>query len=472
MDDDLKKLTMVEYGIGTIGKSLSYGLTSGKILYYLVNVLRMDKRFLTPMFTILRLWDGVTDLIMGMLIDKTKSRLGKFRPWILLGAVSNAIVAVFMFYKPSGVNGAGLMLYVMFMYLMLDVTYTMVDVGYWAMIPALTLNSRERDAVSMIPRVFGGVAGFVTAFFFQIVDNIGGREVNGGFLNYALLTSAAYIATSVYSGIRVKERVQAPPQMEEAYSLRKAVKVLAGNKQILVVVTIMILFNLANNLTNETAAFYFQYIFGAQPNIGEKYTGMLSMYNIMMGASQAIGLLGFPFFSRWFGRTRVYIGSMALPFIGYLVMNLVGVVAPGSFIPFAAAAFLMSAGFGSMGVMQNVMLADAVDYSEYQSGERNEGTIFSTLTFLSKVASSLSYFIVLTTFSAVNFGGEDAVENPSSAALFSFRFLMYMLPPLILLATMLVYRSKFKLKPDLMQTVTTEIQRRRTAPQVENPFSV
>ena len=453
--------TILEYGIGAFGKSLSYGLSSGKILYYLTNVLRMHKGFLTPMLSILRLWDGVTDLIMGTLVDNTKSRLGKFRPWILLGAVTNAFVVVGMFWKPP-VEGAGLMIYVMVMYLMLDVTYTMVDVGYWAMIPALTLDKQRRDAVSMSPRIFGGLSGIITMFAWQIIDGLGGREPNAGFFKYAILTSAVYLVTSIFSAIRVKERVAPPPQeKQEPYSVKKAAKVLWNNKQALAVVVIMILFNLANNLTGETSIYYFQYIFGAQPAIGDNYANWLTIYSIITGASQTLGLLGFPFFSKWFGRGRVYKLSIALPIAGYLLMNVAAIATPGSVIPFAVAGFVMSAGFGSMSVMQNVMLADAVDYGEFMTGQRNEGTIFSTLTFLSKVASSLSYFIVLTTFSVVKFAGEDSVAA-TPQAIGSFRFLMYMAPPLILVGTYLVYRQKFKLLPDFMQEVTGEIQRRRT----------
>ncbi len=198
--------------------------------------------------------------------------------------------------------------------------------------------------------------------------------------------------------------------------------------------------------------FYFVFVIGSK----DQYT----FFTILLGASQAIGLLGYPLFSKWFGRNRVNIASLVLPCIGYLLMFLSTLFLHGQFLPFAAAAFVMSAGFGSMGVMQNVMLADAVDYGEWRTGERNEGVIFSMLTFLSKVAAGLSSLITMLGFAAVGFEGkEDSVATPQ--AVNCIEFMMYILPPLILLVALAIYFKKFKLKPALVKQISHEIQQRR-----------
>jgi len=156
--EKMKFSQKLEYGIGTMGKSMSYGLISGRIMYYFNNVLRVDQSFAAALFFFGRLWDGINDLLMGTIVDNTKSRLGKFRPWILIGAVSNAIVVIGMFYKPS-YAGAALMVYLTAMYVLQDATYTMVDVGYWSMIPALSLDSKERESISLTPRISAVVGG-------------------------------------------------------------------------------------------------------------------------------------------------------------------------------------------------------------------------------------------------------------------------------------------------------------------------
>jgi len=459
-EDKLSLATKINYGIGTIGATLSYGVAYSRASFYLLTVLRLSKRFLAPMFFVARVWDGFNDLIMGTLIDNTRSKLGKFRPWIIAGALSNAIVAVGLLWKPPGVNGVWLYIYITSMYLLWDATYTMIDVGYYSMIPALSLQQKERDQVAMIPRIFAGAIGAVNAFALQIMDALGGTtEVNTGFFRYALLTSAIYLVCSLYSASRVKERVRPVREERERFNLRQALKILFGNDQALVIVGIMILFNLANNLTNGAAQYYFLFVMGSKDQ--------LSFFTIIMGVSLGIGLLGFPLFTKWFGRDRVYRASLIMPCTGYLLMALANWLAPGSIVVFFATAFVMSTGFGSMSVMQNVMLADAVDYGEYQNGTRNEGIIFSMLTLLGKLSGALCELFTMLVFSLVKFGGEDALAA-TPAAVFSFKFLMYILPPIILLAALWIYARKFRLQPALMEKITAELlERRREAQENE-----
>lgn len=453
MENRLTWGNKIGYGVGTIGKSLSYGLASGFVMLWFLEGLGLPPLFLGGMFFLARIWDGVNDLLMGAIIDSTRTKWGKFRPWMVIGAVANAAVTVLLFTNP-GIEGIGLYVYATVCFLLWDMTYTMIDVGYWAMIPALTLNAGERDQVSMIPRIFGGAAGLLGAFIPQITRIFGGIE-HGGYAKYALLTSIIYILTVLICVAKVRERVEPPPQQkDEKFSLIRSAKILFHNDQALVIVVIMILFNLAINLTNAVSLFYFLYVIGSE--------NQYSIFTILLGASQSIGLFGFPFFSKWFGRNRVYIGSLILPCVGYALMFFSTMFLKGQFIPFVAAAFVMSVGFGSMGVMQNVMLADAVDYGEWRTGERHEGVIFSMLTFLSKVAAGLSALITMVGFSIVGFGGKEA-SAATPQAVNCIEIMMYVLPPLILLIALVVYFKKFKLKPALVEQVSCEIQERRVS---------
>lgn len=439
------------YGFGAFGKSMSYGLANGFISMYFVSVLGLRTEFLAVMFFAARIWDGVNDLLMGTIIDNTKSKFGKFRPWVLSGALTNALVTIGLFWQP-GLKGAALYVFATVMYLLWDASYTMIDVSYWSMIPALTLDSKERDQVSMLPRIIGGAAGIIGAFTMQIVDKLGGPVINGGYLRYAMITSAVYVITSVVCVMTAKENVESVKKEKESFSLVKAARILFTNDQTLVIVGIMILFNLAINLTNAVSPFYFAFV------IEDK--NMYSMFSILLGAAQAIGLFGFPFFSKWFGRNKVYVFSFILPCFGYLLMFLVNALLGGSFPFFAAAACVMSIGFGSMNVMQNVMLADAVDYGEWKNGQRNEGIIFSTLTFLSKIAAALSSMITMVGFSIVNFGGENAT-TATDEAVRCIKIIMFVLPPLIVIGALLIYLKWFKLKPDLVKRISDDIKSRR-----------
>jgi melibiose permease len=460
--------TKINYGIGAMGKSLSNGLT-GRLTVYLLTVLHVPKAFLAPFLFCERIFDGVNDLYMGVVIDNTHSRFGKFRPWIAVGAITNALITVLLFARPAALgNGVFGLLYVAVTYVLWDLTYTMVDVSYYALIPALSSSPKQRDQLSAIPRVFSGVIGIVSAFNMSIIEKIGGGSDEAamlkGFLLYAVFTSAVYILTSVYCAIMVKDpgvalRMNAKDlaaaqknAAPERFTLRRAAAILLDNGQALVVVGVMILFNLACNLTNGMSQYYFMFVIGSKNQLG--------FFSIILGAAQGVGLFVFPALSRVFGRKIVYAASFLMPCAGYLIMAITGQAFPRQFIPLAVSAFAAFIGYGSMSVMQSVMLADAVDYGEHKTGQRNEGIIFSMLTFLSKLAGAFSELITMLVFFAVQFGGEDA-NTATPEAVKGIMFLMYVLPPVILLAALLLYKTKYKLTPEMMERVNRELRERK-----------
>ena len=452
--------TKINYGIGTTGKSLSNGLSS-RLQYYLLTVLHMNRGLQGPLLVIGRIWDGLNDLIMGMVVDNTRTKWGKFRPWIAIGALTNSLVMVGLFGGPAALreNQAALFGYITVLWLLWDMTYTMVDVAYWSMIPALSSSPKERDQISTIPRIFAGVFAVATAFNIQIIDFLGKGDEFTGFRRFAIITSIIYVITSLYSAAFVREPKLAlprhlgmPNEKKETIGLGKAVSILVHNKQALVVTAVMILFNLAANMTNGVAIYYFRFVV-------ENDT-QFSFFNILTGLSSGIGMFGFPFLTKRFDRKKVYALAFALPCIGCAGMALANLALRGQFLPLIAAAFAGHIGYGLMGVMQNVMLADSVDYGEFETGIRNEGIIFCTLTMLSKLAGALNDMVSLATFSAVRFGGQDAV-TATPAAVKGIACLMYVFPPIALAISFALYKALYKLSPGRMEEIHGALEERR-----------
>jgi melibiose permease len=151
---------------------------------------------------------------------------------------------------------------------------------------------------------------------------------------------------------------------------------------------------------------------------------------------------------------------MLVPLIGYAAIALSLRFVPNAFIPFAISGFVANIGYGFMSVMQGVMLADAVDYGEYNTGKRNEGIVFSTLTFLSKVAKAFGELFSIVILGITKFGGQDSMEV-TPAALAGFKFQLYMLPPILLVLAFLLYHFKFKLNPERVAEIQEELARRK-----------
>ena len=154
----------IGYGIGAVGLDLSYGLFYSYLSKYLTDVLLMPAAFLLILTPIARIWDGINDPIMGVIVDSTKTRMGKYRPWILIGTFCNAVVLAMMFTNPGiRLGSVGMFVYVAVMYVLWGMTNTMADIPYWSMVPSFTNDPSERNTVSTIARTFSGIGqGIIT----------------------------------------------------------------------------------------------------------------------------------------------------------------------------------------------------------------------------------------------------------------------------------------------------------------------
>jgi len=461
MDNSLidQKLTWREkifFGIGPIGKNLSSALIAFLPMYFM-GTLGLKASFFATMLFIARIWDGVNDLMMGTVIDNTKSRMGKFRPWILIGTATNAFIAIMAFWTPD-IDKVWLYVYATIMFLLHDLTFTMVDVGYWALIPSLTLDPKERGQVSLIPRLVGALGGIVGTFSLTFVEKLGGEGVNQGYFKFSLICSAAYMLTMTLSALNVKEKITAVDQVQEPFSLKRALKILFKNDQALAVVGIMILFNVACNLTNEVSKFFIKYVL--------RNTDAVGMFGMIIGGARGIGLFGFSPMSAKIGRDKMQKIAYLAPCVGYLLFVIFNMANVSGTVPIYIAGAVTFITFGCMDVMQGILLADAVDYGEWKSGERNEGIIFSMLTLLSKFAGGITSLIQFGGFALVNFDANNETP-PTPDAVTMIKVLMYVLPPLFLIGAYLVHRAKFRLNPELMAEITQELKDRRRGQEPE-----
>lgn len=167
----------IGYGVGAIGLDLSYGLFYSYLSYYLSSVLGLKEAFLLILTPLARIWDGINDPIMGTIVDSTKTKMGKYRPWILIGTASNAIVLSLLF-TSFGMSGTKLYIYIGFMYVLWGMTNTMADIPYWSMVPSFTNDPKDRNLISTVARTFSGFGQGVITVMTPIVLPIlsGGME--------------------------------------------------------------------------------------------------------------------------------------------------------------------------------------------------------------------------------------------------------------------------------------------------------
>ena len=175
--ENKKSLTGVEkfaYGIGAVGKDMVYMLSASYILYYFQDIMKTSAIAMGIILLVARVFDAFNDPIIGVVVAKTKTKWGKFRPWLLIGTITNAVILILMFSAPPSLDGKGLVAYAAVKYILWGVTYTMMDIPYWSMIPAFTSGGKERENLSALARSCAGVgSALITIITVMTVAGIG-----------------------------------------------------------------------------------------------------------------------------------------------------------------------------------------------------------------------------------------------------------------------------------------------------------
>ena len=137
------------YSLGAVAKDMVYMLSASYVLYYFQDIMGVSAVAMGIILLVARIFDAFNDPIMGIIVAKTKTKIGKFRPWLLIGTLTNAVILVLMFSCPVNLSPTGLIAYAAVFYILWGVTYTMMDIPYWSMIPAFTKGGKEREGLTL-----------------------------------------------------------------------------------------------------------------------------------------------------------------------------------------------------------------------------------------------------------------------------------------------------------------------------------
>ena len=425
----------LSFGMGAFGKDLVYAIVSTYFMKYLTDVRLVDPMFVAVLFMAARIWDAFNDPFMGMVVDNTRSRWGKFRPWILIGTILNAVVLVFL-YLDVDLTAGQYAVYVGIMYILWGMTYTIMDIPYWSMVPALTDNENERSQISAIPRFFASMAWLVVGSGgLYIIKYLGSGDQILGFSRFAIAVALIFIVTILLTVTQTRERVVATAGTGEKTTPRRMIEVLVKNDQVLVVLGIALFFNMAYQLSNSFALYYFEYVCGVKEALYATYTGVA-------GIAQMAALAVFPSLSKRISKPVVFAVSSLLPVVGFVALLGVGYLAPTNILLVGICSAVVNAGIGFMLVLVTVILSEAVDYGEFKLGTRNESIVFSTQTFVVKFAGAFSGFMAAAGLDIIGF-----VPNAqqSEGTMMGMRVIMILLPAVLSVLCLVVYKRGYRL---------------------------
>lgn len=452
------KKQFAAYGLGAVGKDMVYALSASYIMYYYQDILGLSATFVGFILMIARVFDAANDPFMGVVVAKTNSRWGKFRPWLFTGTILNAFVLYALFAAPA-VSGKALMIYFAVMYILWGVTYTMMDIPFWSMIPAVTSTAKDRENLSVVGRTCAGVGyALINVFTVMAVSKLGGGIERTGFRLFALIIAILFVIFILFTCFTIREQ---KVENMQTTSVKEMFKALFNNDQAIVTVVTIVLINSALYITSNLLIYFFKYDIG-----GTTWKDAYTLFTSVGGISQILGMMVvYPILRSKLSNTIIFKLSLCLAIFGYaflLALCLLGyssvltmLMVPGVII------FVAN---GILTVLTTVFLANTVDYGEVKTGHREESVIFSMQTFVVKAASGLAVFITGVSLDLIGLTSKDGLGEgiPTfSSPLLGLRLLMTILPMIGLVLALVLFTRKFILTDEKAEQIRKQLEEKK-----------
>ena len=447
------------FGIGAIGKDMVYALSSSYVMYYYKDIIGLSASFVGLILMIARVFDAVNDPFMGVLVAKTRTKWGRFRPWLVSGTVLNALVLYALFKAPD-LKGGAIMAFFSVIYILWGMTYTMMDIPYWSMIPAITSTPSDTENLSVIGRTCAGIgSALIIMLTMLLVTRLGGGNERIGFGRLALIVAVLFVISEIICAASIHEREDS--SMSTA-SVGQMFRALFDNDQALAVVLAIVLINSALYITSNLVIYFFKYDMG-----GADWTVSYTLFTSVGGACQILGMmLVYPLLRRKLTNTAIFRVAIGAASSGYVILLLICLANLASSLALILVpGVLIFAANGILSVLTTVFLSNSVDYGELKSGQRNESVIFSMQTFVVKAASGVSVFIAGVGLDLIGLVGNSEETGPvtqqSAQTIFGLRLLMTIMPMALLVIAIVFFSGKFRLTDQVVAENSQKLAKSR-----------
>lgn len=443
----------ISYGLGAVGKDMVYMLSASYVLYYYQDTLGVNAITMGVILMAARIFDAFNDPIMGVIVAKTRTRWGKFRPWLMIGTLLNAVVLYLMFSAPPALDGGGLVAYAAITYLLWGVTYTMMDIPYWSMIPAFTHSGRERENLSTLARSCAGVgSAIITVITMKCVYALGKGNEQQGFKWFALIIAVLFIASILATCLNIREKSTAYIQSP---SIGQMFRSLIQNDQALTIVLTIVLTNCSIYITSNLVIYFFKYDFG-----GAYWYNSYTLFNTFGGGMQILSMMLFyPLLRKIFSAIRVFYISISMAVFGYILLLSLSFINMSSLALLLIPAFFIFSASGMLNVLTTIFLANTVDYGEWKNHRRDESVIFSLQTFVVKLASGIAAMIASLCLAVFQLSSDttQAVQTANHSSVVGLRMTMTVLPAIGLVIAVVFFSKKYRLTERMMEQISSVI---------------
>lgn len=459
----------LSYAAGAFGNDVFYATLSTYFIMFVTTHLfntgdpKLNSHYvllITNIISILRILEVFIDPLIGNMIDNTNTKYGKFKPWVVGGGIISSITLLLLFTDLGGLNKTNPFLYLVLfgiIYLIMDVFYSIKDIGFWSMLPALSLDSHEREKMATFARIGStiganivGVAIMPIVLFFSMTNSSGSGDKSGWFW-FAFIVALIGVITSIAVGIGTREVESKLRDNNEKTSLKQVFKVLGKNDQLMWLSLGYWFYGLGINTLNALQLYYFTFILGDS-----------GKYSILYGLNTVVGLVSvslFPSLAGKFNRKRLFYGCIAVMLGGIGIFSIAGTSLP--MILTAAELFFIPQPLVFLVIL--MIISDSVEYGQWKLGHRDESLTLSVRPLVDKLGGAMSNWLVSTIAVAAGMTTGASASTITTHQQSIFKLSMFAFPAAAMLIGAFIIARKITL---------TEARHAKIVEELEHRFSV
>lgn len=454
----------IAYACGTFGHDVFYAMIGTYFMIFVTsNLFNSDNPtndaymigIVTTIILVLRIAELFVDPFIGNIIDKTKTSWGRFKPWVLGGAVVAAVTLAMLFTDFGGLTVSNPTLYLVIfavVYFIMDIFYSAKDVAIWSMIPALSFDSHEREVTATIARigsVFGAqmvtVIVMPVVLYFSVNQNGGAGDPTGWFA-FACIGGGIATLGAIILGLGTHEQENALRENKEETSAKDVMKVLTKNDQLLWMAIAYLVYGIGINIVNNFNLYYFIYVIGDATKFS-----ILGVINTVIGL---LAVAAFPILTTKFSRRKLFFSSIAVMTAALVLYAMSGtnvtlaLVAAGLFTLPQALIFLV--------VLMTI--TDSVEYGQLKLGHRDEAVCLCVRPLVDKFAGAVSSGIIGLAAIWVGMTGGASASGLTADNMMRLQIIMFAAPIALMVVGALIYRAKVTLTEQEHARIVEELE--------------
>ena len=411
INEKVPLISKIAYGMGDVGCNFSWMFVGNFLMIFYTDVFGISMSAVAGLMLFSRFWDAINDPIVGSLSDKTNTKWGRYRPWLLIAAPITAIILMLSFWAHPNWSSTAKIIYMAITYCILVLGYTCVNIPYGTLCGAMTQNMEERAKINTFRSVSAMIAiGIINIITVPLVEKMGNGNDKKGYFLTAIIYGAIFALCHIFCFAKTKEIVSIPKK--EKISLKTQLKAVIQNKPYLIAVIGQFLFGITLYGRNADALYYFTYVEGNKD--------LFSTYSLFIIIPSIIGAGCFPILFKLTNNKGRSASIFAL-LTGISMICMYFLTAQSTPIPFYIFSCLTQFFFSGFNTAIYAIVPDCVEYGEWKTGLRNDGFQYAFISLGNKIGMAIGTSILASVLGSLGYvANQPQNENVLSVIKHSF----------------------------------------------------